>query len=106
MFEGALERHPGRLLPRLILAGFALRVVLVGITLGTNDIGTWYWFAQSLAENGLESTYLEGRGFNHPPLMGLWSVLALWISEATPLRFPVVLKIPSVVAEAVTAWLL
>lgn len=38
--------------------------------------------------------------------MGHLSVLALWISEATPLRFRVVLKIPSVAAEAVTAWLL
>lgn len=97
---------PDRLLPRLILAGFALRLILLGFTLGSNDIGTWYWFADSLAENGLERTYLEQRLFNHPPLMGLLSVLALRISEATGLGFSVVFKVPAVAAEAVTAWLL
>lgn len=97
-----LDRH----LPRLILAGFALRLVLLWITLGTNDIGTWYWFAQSLSEGGLQRMYLDQEAFNHPPLMGLLVVLVLEVSEATGLRFPVVLKIPSVVAEGVTAWLL
>lgn len=97
---------PDRLLPRLILAGFAVRLILLAFTLGTNDIGTWYWFAQSLVEGGLERTYLEHPAFNHPPLMGLLSAVALRISEVTGLRFPVVLKVPSVAAEAVTAWLL
>ena len=102
----SLPDVPDRLLPRLILVGFAVRLLLLFFTLGSNDVGTWYWFARSIAENGLEATYLEGRGFNHPPLMGLLSVLALQVSEATPLAFPVALKLPSVVAEGVTAWLL
>lgn len=97
---------PDRLLPRLILAGFAVRLILLAFTLGTGDVGRWYWFAQSVAENGLERTYLEHPGFNHPPLMGLLSVLALQLSDVTGLRFPVVLKLPSVVAEGATAWLL
>jgi hypothetical protein len=95
-----------RLLLRLIFLGFGLRLALLFFTLGSNDVGSWYWFAQSVARDGLERTYLDQVGFNHPPLMGLLSMLSLRISEVTGLRFPSVFKVPSVAAEAVTAWLL
>jgi hypothetical protein len=96
----------GLLLPGLIVLGFALRLALLFFTFGSNDLGAWYWFAEAIAEDGLERTYLERIDFNHPPLMGLLSVLLLGISDVTGLPFRSVFKVPSVVAEAVTAWLL
>lgn len=95
-----------RLLPGLIVLGFALRLALLFFTLGSNDVGTWHRFAESIAEDGLGRTYLDQLDFNHPPLMGLLSDLLLRISDVTGLRFPSVFRIPSVAAEAVTAWLL
>ncbi|MDX1647221.1 MAG: glycosyltransferase 87 family protein, partial [Longimicrobiales bacterium] len=106
MSPDSSSAEPDRLLSRLILVGFTLRLILLFLTLGSNDVGTWYRFAQAVAEDGLERTYLEQVGFNHPPLMGLLSALLLHASTATGLLFPVTLKIPSVVAEGVTALLL
>lgn len=100
------ERDRSRLLPRLILVGFGLRALLAMTTLGTQDIGTWLWFAEAVSEGGLEQTYLDERAFNHPPLMGLLAVLALRVSSVVGVPFSIVFKMPSLVAEGVTAYLL
>lgn len=99
-------RAQERTLRRLILLGFAARLVLLVLTRGTNDTGTWSWFAESVAEDGLARTYLTQIGFNHPPLMGLMVAFVLHVSDATGLPFWLVLKVPGLVAEAATAWLL
>lgn len=95
-----------RLLQYAIVAGFGLRLALMFFSLGTNDIGTWLGFAESVRDVGLAQTYLDLEHFNHPPLMGLMSVLVLRISEATALPFSAVFKVPSLLAEGVTAFLL
>lgn len=99
-------RDRARLLQYAILAGFGLRVALMFLSLGTNDIGTWFGFAESVRAVGLAQTYIDLDHFNHPPLMGLMSVLALRISEATALPFSTVFKLPSLLAEGVTALIL
>lgn len=103
---GSPPGGPSRLLPRLVLFGFGLRLALLFVTLGTNDVATWLRFARYVAQYGLEHTYLVQPRFIHPPLMGLLSVLLLRVSDATGVPFSWLLKMPPVAAEAVTAWLL
>lgn len=82
--------------------GYALRLLLWAVSQGSNDIRTWYYFSLNVALHGLENTYYEQPLFNHPPLMGLWGELALWLSEWSGLGFPLVFKLPSLLAELVT----
>lgn len=101
-----IERFvPRERLPHLLLAlgavGYLLRLLLWAVSQGSNDIRTWYFFSLNIALNGLEETYYQQPLFNHPPLMGLWSELALVASEMGGLPFPLVFKLPSLVAELV-----
>jgi hypothetical protein len=93
-------------LPHVLLAlgalGYVLRLLVWAVSQGSNDIRTWYVFSLNIDLYGLESTYYDQPLFNHPPLMGLWSWLALSWSEASGLAFPLVFKLPSLVAEVVT----
>src|SRR5881227_2355294 len=57
------------------LVGLLLKLVIAYNTFGTNDVFTFYTFARSLSEHGLEWTYRHGVTwlsaasiFNHPPV--------------------------------------
>lgn len=95
--------HNPRRFCRLLLGaaalGYFLRVFLWGVSQGSNDIRTWYFFALALDAGGLEQTYILQPLFNHPPLMGLWSQVALYGYELTGVPFPQVFKLPSLLAE-------
>ncbi|MGV3622195.1 MAG: glycosyltransferase 87 family protein [Archangium sp.] len=91
-----------------------LRLVLMAVTIGTNDVGFWEVFGRHIAEHGLVQTYLVLDGgpaapvpvFNHPPVAGLWVALCWWVSNLTGLRFAIALKFAGLVAEFVTARIL
>jgi len=97
---------PRERLPHLLLGlgavGYLLRLILWAVSQGSNDIRTWYYFSLNIALHGLEETYYQQPLFNHPPLMGLWSEVALTFAEWSGMAFPLVFKVPSLVAELVT----
>ena len=88
------------------LLGYVLRLALWFVSDGSNDIRTWLMFARSIRGAGLEETYHTLPLFNHPPLMGWWSVAALAISDTNVLTFAQAFKLPSLAAECVTGALL
>lgn len=93
----------------LILLGLlflALRAVLSALSIGTNDILSWYRFAEHIQQHGLYSLYPLEPLFNHPPLAGLLSAGLLRFSEISSLSFPAVFRIPGILADAISALLI
>ena len=118
-----------RFLLTFILLGLALRFVLAAICWGTNDANTFGQFGFYITRDGLIETYLHDTWLNHPPIPSYWcaaawrltmplktvydtdigdSVLdASHIRQDTPGRwFSAVFKLPSLLADCATAWLL
>ncbi len=95
----------------LAVAGALIRLVLMALSIGSNDARIWEVFGQHIVEHGLLQTYLVLDGgpaapvpvFNHPPLAGLWVALCWWFSSLTGLRFAIALKLAGIAAEFVTA---
>lgn len=98
----------------LAVAGAVIRVVLMALTIGSNDVRIWEVFGQHIVEHGLLDTYVVLDGgpaapvpvFNHPPLAGLWVALCWWFSNLTGLRFAIALKVAGLAAEFATARIL
>lgn len=82
------------------------RIAVVILSIGTNDIYTWFDFAQSIHNVGLLETYRSMQGFNHPPLMGLYALVAGELSGLTGGFFPYLFKVGPVAADLVVAALL
>jgi len=90
----------------LTALGFVARFALWWLSDGSNDITSWYIFARWVRAHGLGATYLRWDLFNHPPLMGLLSELALQAAGWPVLRFSQWFKLPSILAEGVTGFLI
>ena len=88
------------------LAGYGLRLVLILISDGSNDIRTWARFARGITTRGLDGTYQAEPLFNHPPLLGLWAAAALWGSQALGCRFSIIFKLPGLLAEVLIGCIL
>ena len=86
--------------------GLLFRWLVVLLSIGSNDVHYWHQFATSIGQVGLADTYRTITIFNHPPLMGLYSALALKVSVAAEIRFAILLKIPAILGEIITARLL
>jgi hypothetical protein len=89
-----------------ILGGAAARLWLWWVSLGTNDVTSWYKYGESIAANGLAETYRNIQLFNHPPLMGLYAMQAWWWSGKDLWTFAHLMKIPGLAGEALTLWAL
>jgi hypothetical protein len=95
------QRHGwSRGLGVLLLLAFIVRVALWAVSEGSNDARLWQQFAREIASRGLLDEYVKNSRFNHPPLMGLWSLLALRVSEGTGLAFAKVFKMLPLLADA------
>lgn len=89
-----------------VFFGIILRIVLMLCSTGSNDMLTWTYFAEFIDQHGLWNTYLSVPDFNHPPVMGL---MAQWLhrfSELFGIPFRVIFKIPMLIADIVTLYLL
>jgi Gpi18-like mannosyltransferase len=65
---------------------------------------TFYHFAESLDQHGLEVTYRSNIAFNHPPLVAHYLELIYQLSqrpwfEQNRLDFPFLLRLPAIVAD-------
>lgn len=90
----------------LIAAGFAARLALWLASWGANDADLWQAFATLIHRDGLIQTYRTQPLFNHPPLMPYWAAAAEALSRATGVSFPVLFKLPMLLADGLTCWLL
>src|SRR6266576_943906 len=93
------------------LVGLFLKLSIAYNTFGTNDVITFYSFARSLSDHGLEWTYRHNISFNHPPLMAYY---LRWIYQLDHLSwfrengftFPFLLRLPGIIADFVVVLLL
>lgn len=105
--SGALvRRFQVSILCVLAVAGLLARVVLALVSEGSNDVEIWNRWATLLEHHSLTEMYSSVDGFNHPPLMAMWSLTALRLADKTGIRFAILLKVPALVAEGLAAGLL
>ncbi len=90
----------------LILAGAIARIVLWWVSIGSNDVGSWYRFGKSIAAVGLAATYRNIQLYNHPPLMGLYAMQAWRLSGEDLWTFAHLIKLPGLAGEALILWAL
>lgn len=88
------------------LLGLVARLILASVSTGTNDVRTWCRFGRALSEDGFINLYNSDPLFNHPPLAGLMVEWLYRLSQATILPFPFLLKLPAILADCASAWLL
>lgn len=85
-----------------IAIGTIIRLVLASISDGTNDFRIWVVIATETSEKGIFEAYRTMWELNHPPLMVIWSMIALkggtW--------FSLLIKLPSIIGDALSIWLL
>lgn len=99
--------HSIRPLAVLVALGFVLRVYIAFATVGSNDSITWKHFGESILRHGLFDMYRRDPFMNHPPLAGLWSAVIATVSADTrPFWFYSLFKLPVVLADMASAWLL
>jgi len=88
------------------LVAFALKLVIACNTFGTNDVVTFYQFAKTLHEHGLQWTYQHSIAFNHPPLTA-WYLRAIYYLDHQAffrdhgIAFPFLIRLPGILADLV-----
>lgn len=113
IFVGTNARERARigLLLAVGIVGLAFRFWLANNSIGCQDADIWKEHADLIATRGgvgfaYEHPELEYMQFNHPPLMGYWSVFARWASRADMVRFSFLMKLPGLLTEVMTAVLI
>lgn len=86
-------------------AGLAARILLSACSYGTNDTTSWEHFAAAIRAAGLSELYSKEALFNHPPLAALMAALLHWFSEIAMLPFPFMLRLPGILAELGSGYL-
>jgi Glycosyltransferase family 87 len=93
-------------LKRIVVLGMLLRVALLLVSSGSNDILTWEKFGREIAARGVLEEYQRNVKFNHPPLMGLWGRTAVWIADHTVVPFRITFKLLPLAADVLGLWLI
>lgn len=101
-------RH--RLFWALIVVGFLSRLLLAAVSLGANDILSWYYFGEFITAHGVGAAYetLNTRAllFNYPPLTGYFAQGVYLLAGGQLRLFALLFKLPGIAAEAAGAYLL
>lgn len=89
------------------LIGLMVKLVIAFNTFGTNDVISFYQFGKALSENGLEWTYRHSIYFNHPPLIAYYLRAIYQLDHqaffrANGLTFPLLLRLPGIIADLIT----
>jgi Gpi18-like mannosyltransferase len=92
-----------------VVIASAMKIAIAWNTIGTNDVVTFYKFATSIQNHGLEWTYTHDISFNHPPLtayflIGIYKLAHLPLLEQNGITFPFLLRFPGIIADVVTVW--
>jgi hypothetical protein len=87
-----------RLLIGVTVLGFAARLVLSAVSLGSNDAVTWRWFAALAICTGPSAYELEPT-LNHPPIPVVWSCASLLLAAFGGVNFPFLFRLPAIAAD-------
>src|SRR5690349_18004577 len=96
----------------LLVLGFLIRLGLAVISWGSNDAVYFYTFGNEIDAHGLLYTYVENPDYNHPPIPGLWAAAARLMTQRlgsgtlAVSAFCILFKLPVILADGLTAWLL
>jgi hypothetical protein len=105
-----MRRHAAKIGIVLGCLGLLLRFCLAAWSNGSNDAQIWFQHATAIAEHGvgylLDHSEASALPYNHPPLMGYWSALALKASDGKLHGFSVWMKVPGLLGELLSAALL
>lgn len=105
MIMAPKNRLPKTLIGLLALATL-VRIGLAAVSLGSNDIFTWYQFAGSIEEQGILDVYRTQPMFNHPPMAGAYAKEVFALSGSRDTVFAFLFKLPAIAADAGIAILL
>jgi uncharacterized membrane protein len=88
------------------LIALLLKLIIAFNTFGSTDAVVFYTFAKALSREGLEFTYRHSILFNHPPLTAHYLQLIFYLDQqpifqSNGLTFPVLLRLPSILADFV-----
>jgi hypothetical protein len=89
-----------------LIAGFALRVLLLVSSVGTNDAEYVTRWGYAAAKNGIAASYRLSPLINHPPLSLTLMAAASKLADATKLQTYQTFRAFQVLADAVTATML
>ncbi len=100
------RRRTGLCLVGFGLIGLMLKLVIAFNTFGSTDAVVFYTFAKALSRDGLDFTYRHSILFNHPPLTAHYLQLIFYLDQqasfrASGLTFPVLLRLPGILADFV-----
>ena len=76
-----------------------VKLALAINTIGTNDVVTWHWFANSIDAHGPLWLYHSDPLFNHPPFMSRVLTVINWLAHHTAFGFPFWLRLPAILAD-------
>jgi len=93
------------------LVGLFLKLAIAYSTIGTNDVVTFYGFARSLSNHGLEWTYRQSLTFNHPPLTayflcGIYKLDQIRFLRENGIVLPFLLRLPGIIADFIVVLVL
>jgi uncharacterized membrane protein len=92
----------------IVIVATAVKLVIAATTYGQNDVNGWLHFAAGVARAGPVGIYkldFPGRLYNHPPLVGyLLAVVDLAVRRG--MSFPFAIRLPAILADAVTTFLI
>jgi uncharacterized membrane protein len=93
------------------LVAFVLKLIIAANTFGTNDVITFYQFAKSLHEHGLQWTYQHSISFNHPPITAFFLRAIYYLDHQAffydhGIAFPFLLRLPGIIADLVVVFAL
>jgi len=98
------SRIPVVALAALLLAT-AAKLLLATRTYGTNDVRAFWYFLQEYRGSGAELLYRKEAEFNHPPFVLHWLGALRWLGIATGLQPWVLVRLPSILADIGSFWL-
>lgn len=86
-----------------IAGAIVVRLVVVWVSAGSNDVVLWSRIADAVNDLGLIEAYRLQPELNHPPGPTLFMAWARALSEATAIPFTWLVKIPALAADALAA---
>jgi len=86
-----------------VTIGTVLKIYCASTTYGTNDTGLFQLYGQAVYEAGLEETYRTSQHFNHTPMLAMVLVGLYWLSKTFAWSYPLLLRLPGIAADVVTA---
>jgi hypothetical protein len=109
-----LKWSPALIITAAGIIAAALKIYCAATTFGSCDVTIHCRFGQIVDSMGLDYMYRLDRNFNHPPVtgefFGLIYHIATWITpsatQAVPHSFPFLLRLPSIIADALALLIL